>query len=344
MLHEQSEFLERLLQQSAVPTIVLNPQHEVVIWNRACEEMTGVAAARMLGGTEAWTAFYDRKAPMLADFVICAALQQDPEQTAMPLARSSFIPEGLQAEDWYRGLNGLDRYLVFNAAPVRNGQGELLAVIETFEDITERKRNQDKLEYQANYDALTGLPNRNLLRDRVRQAMLLSLRNREEVAVLVLDLDNFKLINDTMGQRLGDSLLKMVAERLTGCVRPYDTVAHQGGDEFTIVLRAEGMPARAGGIAGKILETIARPFCIEGRDLVITGSIAISVFPRDGDEVQLLLRNAETAMYRAKEQGRNASRFYTGAMNARSETRLALENELRTPWSTGSSRSITNRS
>jgi len=329
MVDEQREFLERLLQQSAVPTIVLNPNHEVVIWNRACEKMTGVAAAKMLGGTEAWKAFYERKGPMLADLVISAALKEDQEPTPLAVARSSFIPEGLQAEGWYRGLNCQDRYLIFNAAPIRDGEGELLAAMETFEDITERKRNKEKLEYQANYDALTGLPNRNLLADRMRQAMLLSLRDRQEVAVLVLDLDNFKLINDTMGQQFGDSLLKLVAGRLTDCVRSCDTVAHQGGDEFTIVLRAEDLSVKAGGIAGKILETISRPFPLEGRELVITGSIGISVFPKDGDEVQLLLRNAETAMYRAKEQGRNRSRFYTGEMNARSEARLALEHELR---------------
>ena len=326
---EQRELLGSLLQQSAVPTFVLNPKHEVVIWNRACEEMTGIAADAMLGRDEPWRTFYDFKRPVLADIVIYAALKEAQGQSLEAFDKSSFIPEGLQAEGWFEHLNGRDRYLVFNAAPIRNGGGDLLAVIETFEDITERKHYQEQLEYQANFDGLTGLPNRNLLGDRIRQAMLMSLRSRQEVAVLVLDLDNFKLINDTMGHEEGDALLKMVAERLRGCVRGGDTVAHQGGDEFTIVISADALTENAALIAGKILETLARPFAVNGSALVITGSIGISVFPKDGDDVQLLVRNAETAMYRAKEQGRNTCQFYTAEMNARSEVRVALEHELR---------------
>ena len=329
MVEEQKEFLESLVQHSAVPTFVLNSNHEAVVWNRACEEMTGVLATEMLGGREPWKAFYDIKRPVLADIVISAALKEAQGKTAETFNKSSFIPEGLQAEGWYENLNGRDRYLVFNAAPIRNSRGDLLAVVETFEDITERKHSQEQLEYQANFDGLTGLPNRNLLGDRIRQAMLISLRSRQEVAVLVLDLDNFKLINNTLGHEQGDALLKMVAERLRGSVRSGDTVAHQGGDEFTIVISADALTENAALIAGKILETIARPFAVNGCELVITGSIGISVFPKDGDDVQLLVRNAETAMYRAKEQGRNTCQFYTGEMNARSEARVALEHELR---------------
>jgi len=329
MVEEQRELLGSLVQQSAVPTFVLNPEHEVVVWNRACEEMTGILEAEMLGGNEPWRAFYTHKRQVLADVVITAALNGFKEEPQEAFYKSSFVPEGLQAEGWYDNLNGRDRYLVFNAAPIRNGRGDLLAVIETFEDITERKHYQEQLEYQANFDGLTGLPNRNLLGDRIRQAMLISLRSRQEVAVLVLDLDNFKLINDTFGHEVGDSLLKTTAERLRGLVRSGDTVARQGGDEFTIVISAEALSENADSIAGKFLEAVARPFPVNGRELVITGSIGISIFPKDGDDVQLLIRNAEAAMYRAKEQGRNTCQFYACEMNAQSEVRVAMEHELR---------------
>lgn len=325
VVEEQKEFLESLVQQSAVPTFVISPKHAVLIWNRACEEMTGFTAEEMLGKDEPWKAFYARKRPVLADIVITGV----PEQTQEVFNKSSFIPEGLQAEGWYSNLNGCDRYLVFNAAPIRNGQGELLAVIETLEDITERKRYQEQLEYQANYDGLTNLPNRNLLDDRIRQALHVSRRSNQEVAVFVLDLDNFKLINDTLGQDGGDTVLKMVAERLKGCVRSGDTVAHQGGDEFTVVISDHALPDKAALVAGKILEVIARPLRVNGHELVITGSIGISIFPKDGEDVKTLVKNAEVAMYRAKEQGRNTCQFYTGEMNARSLARMSLEHHLR---------------
>ena len=149
------------------------------------------------------------------------------------------------------------------------------------------------------------------------------------MAVFVLDLDNFKLINETLGHEEGDALLKMVAGRLSGCVRAGDTLAHQGGDEFTVVISADDLSKNAAGIAGKLLEAIARPLTVNGRELVVTGSIGISIFPRDGDEPESLVKNAEAAMYRAKELGRNCCQFYAGEMNARSEARVALEHELR---------------
>jgi diguanylate cyclase (GGDEF)-like protein/PAS domain S-box-containing protein len=325
ILEEQNDFLRSLLQQSSVPTFVLSPKHVVVIWNKACEELTGIPALQMLETDEPWKAFYARKRPVLADAVISGAHGKPPES----IHGSGFVPEAMRAEGWYDDLNGLDRYLVFNATPVRNPQGVLLAVVETLEDLSDRKRYQEKLEYLANYDPLTCLPNRNLLCDRIRQALLLSRRSLQEVAVFVLDLDNFKLVNGALGQEGGDDLLKKVAARLEGCLRSGDTVAHQGGDEFTIVISDWAISNRATHIAAKILEEIARTFRMNGREVVVTGSIGISISPRDGEDVQTLLKNAEAAMYRAKEQGRNGYRFYTGEMNARSRDRVALEQNLR---------------
>ena len=328
IVEEQKEFLESLVQQSAVPTFVISPENEVLIWNRACEELTGLSAAEMLGRDEPWKAFSAQKRPVLANLVISGQVEQAEEGYSF-FGKSSFIPEGLQAEGWYGDLNGCDRYLVFNAAPIRNNRGELLAVIETLEDITERKRYQEQLEYQANYDGLTSLPNRNLLGDRIRQALLISYRSHQEVGVFVIDLDNFKLINDTLGRDGGNTLLKAVADRLKGCLRSGDTVAHQGGDDFTVVISDQSLSDNAALIAGNMLEVIARPLRINGHDLVITASIGISIAPKDGEDVQALLKNAELAMYRAKEQGRNTYQFYTGQMNARSLARMSLEHQLR---------------
>lgn len=328
VIKEQKEFVEILLQNSAVPTFVLSPTHQVMIWNRACEELTGVRAEDMLGRDNPWKAFYDNRRPVLADIVIDGDMSQGSQYFTI-FEKSSFIPEGVQAEGWYQNLNGMDRYIIFDAAPIRNGKGELLAVIETLEDITERKRYEEQLEYQANHDGLTGLPNRNLLTDRIRQAMLMSLRNNYEVAVFFVDLDNFKFINDSLGHDVGDMLLKIAAERLSSCVRSGDTLARQGGDEFIIVISNQSVSDHASLIAEKMLELIAQPFRIREHELVITCSIGISIFPRDGEDVQTLIKNSDVAMYRAKEQGRNTFKYFTGEMNARTLARMTMEKHLR---------------
>ncbi|MBK5274109.1 MAG: EAL domain-containing protein [Desulfuromonadales bacterium] len=327
-LQEQKEFAENLMFNSAVPTFVINTDRRVVIWNRACEELTGIKAKEMLGRDQAWKAFYKTKSPVLAEIVIDGLPDKFPD-SYREVGKSSFIPEGLQAEGWYPNLNGMDRYIVFNAAPIRNSGGELLAVIETFEDVTERKKYEGQMEYHATHDDLTGLPNRNLLVDRIHQALLMSPRNGHHVALFFVDLDNFKFINDSLGHDIGDELLKIAAERLVACVRAGNTVARQGGDEFVIMVSDPDVVDVADRIAAVIQEAVSQPFKINEHELVITCSIGISISPRDGEEVQTLLKNADLAMYQAKEQGRNQVRFYTGEMNARSLSRMAMEKYLR---------------
>jgi len=325
---EQKEFVENLVQNCAIPIFVIDPQHRVLVWNRACEELTGMKAETMLGRDEAWRAFYEQKRPVLADLVIYGGTEQVSSHYGK-FGGSRFIPEGLEAEGWYKDLHGRDRYIFFNAAPIRNSRGEMLAVIETLEDLTERKQYEAQLEYQANHDRLTSLPNRNLLNDRVHQALLMSQRGRKQVAVLTVDLDNFKLVNDSLGQEAGDMLLKTVAERLNSCVRLGDTAARKGGDEFAVIVSNLATADDAAQIANKIRESISLPIRINEHELSITCSIGISIFPRDGEDVQTLLRNADGAMYRAKEQGCNTFQFYTGEMNARSLARMTMEKHLR---------------
>ncbi|MDU0458971.1 MAG: EAL domain-containing protein [Geobacteraceae bacterium] len=327
-LADQKEFAESLVRNSAVPAFVIDTGRRVLIWNHACEELTGIAAKDIIGRDQVWKAFYAEQRPVLAEIVIDGIPDKIPENYHN-FGRSSFIPEGIQAEGWYPDLNGADRYLIFNAAPVRNSRGELLAVIETFEEVTERKRYEQQLEYQANHDDLTRLPNRNLLVDRLNQALLISRRTSQQVAVFFIDLDNFKFINDSLGHDVGDRLLKVAAERLGECIRAGDTVARQGGDEFVAVVCNEEIGEMADRIAEDIRQVMSRPFRINGHELMITCSIGISISPRDGEEVQTLLRNADLAMYQAKEQGRDRIRFYTGEMNARSLTRMTMEKHLR---------------
>jgi diguanylate cyclase (GGDEF)-like protein/PAS domain S-box-containing protein len=328
LIKKQKEFAENLVLNNAVPTFVISPERRVLLWNRACEQLTGIKGEDMIGGDESWRAFYDRKRPVLAEIVIDGTMEHTIREYAA-FGKSSFIPEGLMAEGWYSNLNGRGRYLFFNAAPVRNSDGELLAVIETLEDITERKLYEKQLEYQANHDELTGLPNRNLLNDRIQQALHFSHRNHYQVAVIFVDLDHFKFINDSLGHNTGDSLVKIVAERLSGCIRSGDTVARHGGDEFVIIITDPAAAEHSAVIADKIQRAVSRPFTVSGHEFVITCSIGISIYPRDGEDAQTLMKNADAAMYRAKDLGRNCFQFYAEEMNSRSLGRMTMENHLR---------------
>ena len=192
----------------------------------------------------------------------------------------------------------------------------------------ERKRYQLQLEHQANYDALTGLPNRTLLNDRLRQSVY-GQRLRRAVAVVVIDLDHFKFVNSSLGHATGDRLLKAMAERLRGMLRDGDTVARLGGDEFVLILNDQSSEEVIYRAMQRIADELARPLEIDGKELVVTCSAGISLYPQDGPDVETLLKNADAAMYRAKEHGRNNFRFFTAEMNERVNERLALESALR---------------
>jgi len=192
----------------------------------------------------------------------------------------------------------------------------------------ERKRYQVQLEHQANYDALTGLPNRNLLHDRLRQAVYAQ-RHPRNTAVVFIDLDHFKFVNDSLGHSSGDKLLKGMSERLRSVLREGDTVARLGGDEFVLILNDQSNEEVIFRAMQRISATVCTPIDIEGKELYVTCSAGISLYPQDGTDVDTLLKNADAAMYRAKEHGRNNFQFYTSEMNERVNERLALENALR---------------
>ena len=207
--------------------------------------------------------------------------------------------------------------------------GHVQEIVSVSRDVSERREAEEQIEYQAYHDALTSLPNRLLFRDRLTVALAHAKRQKVPLAVMFLDLDRFKFVNDTLGHSLGDELLRAVAARLKAVLREGDTIARMGGDEFTILLGDLTSTDDAAKIAQKLLETISHPFSVDGHELYVTTSIGIALFPNDGDSAEALLKNADNAMYRAKEAGRNSYQLCTSAMNSRAAERLSVENALR---------------
>ncbi|NIE66985.1 EAL domain-containing protein [Burkholderia sp. Ax-1719] len=214
-------------------------------------------------------------------------------------------------------------------APVPDLDGRITHHIGIINDVTELIRYQEQLEYQANYDSLTLLPNRNLLRDRLQQALVAAQRHERGVAVVFIDLDGFKNVNDSLGHSVGDRLLGVVAERLTRCTRTSDTVARHGGDEFVIVLTDTIDEKSLIGWMERARAMISEPVMIDGTELYVGCSMGASVFPQDGNDAEALLKKADVAMYRAKELGRNTFQFYEPEMNAAAGARMNLERRLR---------------
>jgi len=197
------------------------------------------------------------------------------------------------------------------------------------QDVSEQRAVERQIRYLAYHDSLTGLGNRRFFEERLALALAEARRRREPLAVLFLDLDRFKVINDSLGHSVGDELLRQVAERIQESVREGDTVARLGGDEFTLLVPGITAEEDAAKIARKICDAIHAPFWIDGRELFVTTSVGVSVYPSDGHDAETLVRNADSAMYRAKEQGRDNYQLYTPAMNAKAVERLSLESRLR---------------
>jgi len=221
-------------------------------------------------------------------------------------------------------------WLESNSKYIRDpDSNETLEIIAVSRDITKRKESEERLLYLANYDSLTGLPNRALFRDRLRRSVARAQRNNTKVALFFIDLDRFKNINDSLGHHAGDQLLRSVSRRLKQYARKGDTIARLGGDEFTVILEGIKDPEDATIVAEKILEFMEPQFKLDGHNVVVSPSIGITVFPDDADDMRSLLKNADTAMYRSKAKGGNCFQFYTSDMNAKAYEYLVLENDLR---------------
>jgi len=234
-----------------------------------------------------------------------------------------------QGEIWDRCKDGavFPKWLTINT--VRDNKGELTNYISIFSDISRAKDTERELEKLAFFDPLTGLPNRLLFRDRLEHVFAEVKRSERKVALLFLDLDHFKRINDTLGHPMGDALLKIIAQRIQSCLRSVDTVARMGGDEFTIILSAVEHAGKVAHIAENILAELKKPIELGDNTLFVTGSIGIAIHPGDGDTADSLVKNADTAMFHAKEIGRNRYSFFEREMDLKAQSRMELESGLR---------------
>ncbi len=460
--HSEETRRERLAQQrlgeivagSPVPTFVIDAEHRVTHWNKACEAVIGVPAKVLTGTRLQWQAFYTEERPVMADLIVAGAGEEEiARHYPSKFRRSALIDGAYEAEDFFPKCPGGGRWLAFTAAPLHDAQGRVIGAIETMQDvterkraeeamrlyhravesanngiiitdvkahdhpvvyanpafermtgyppseslgsnprfllgqdrgqmeleairsalrqrrpgnavlrnyrkdgtlfynelfvspvrdetgevthtisvmtdITERKRYEEELEHQANHDALTGLANRTLLMDRLEHSLAYAQRYAQKPAVLFVDLDNFKTINDTLGHDVGDRLVQAVAKRLVHCLREVDTVARLGGDEFVVVIQDAPEESDVTHVMRRILEALSHPFAIDGSELFVTCSIGAALHPRDGDDVATLLKNADAAMYRAKEMGRGGFQFFTREINERVSERMVIEREL----------------
>lgn len=234
-----------------------------------------------------------------------------------------------QGEVWDRKKSGEIYPKLLSLSAIKNGDDEITHHVGIFSDITKIKKAEKHLQHLAHFDPLTKLPNRLLFRDRLQRAIVDADRNPRMVALMLLDLDRFKNINDTLGHAAGDKLLVAVAERLQQCVRKSDTVARLGGDEFTVVLPEVPNNISAANVGRKIVDALSQPFDIDGREVFITTSIGITLYPNDGTVADRLLQNADMALYHAKELGKNNFQFFSEEMNIEAIERSELEASLR---------------
>ena len=266
------------------------------------------------------------------------AVNNSPGLVASGLHKSEFYKhmwETITAGESYSNIfinrrkDGSLYYEEKTITPIKDQSGTITHYVATGKDISERIQIQERLQHMAHHDALTDLPNRNLFLDRLQQSLNRARWHDRLVAVMFMDLDRFKIINDTLGHNVGDQLLLQLSQRLAKTVRDGDTIARFGGDEFAILLDDINSESHISSLAEKLLDTLATPFKFNKQELFVTASIGVSIFPNDGEDSDTLLRNADVAMYRAKDLGKNNYQFYSDDLSARIFERLALENNLR---------------
>ncbi|WP_192804960.1 bifunctional diguanylate cyclase/phosphodiesterase [Noviherbaspirillum aerium] len=309
---ESLRLRNRAIQASVNAIIITDLEGNIEYANPAFERMTGYSVRETLGKNCRFLQAGDRNQAGIAAIRHSIAMREE----SSALLRN------------YR-KDGEMFWNDVHIAPVRGQDDEVTHFVGVLNDISAIKQYEYELERHANVDALTALANRKVLKDRIRHGIATAGRHDEWVTVGFLDLDNFKFINDSLGHNVGDELLKQVAKRLLACLREHDTVARYGGDEFAFVIIGEKDEKSIAVLMDRVLRTVELPFLVEGHKLFVSCSIGLSFYPKDGGDVDTLLKNADAAMYRAKEKGRNNFQFYTPAMNQRVTERLSLESRLR---------------
>jgi len=303
----------KVFESNTEAIMITDADQKIVMTNQAFTEITGYQAEEVMG--------------------------QSPKMLSSGRHGQEFYKafwQSLNSQDMWRGeiWNKRKNGVVFpewvTITVLRDEQsGAITHYVAVYLDITERKQEEERINYLANYDVLTGLPNRYLLADRLEQALSFAQRNQAKIAVMFIDLDHFKNINDSLGHDVGDALLKQVAERFKDCLRRSDTIARQGGDEFVAVLTEFNSADEVIFVAEKMIASLQEKFTLGEYQLSITPSIGVGIYPEDGTTTVELLRNADLAMYRAKDSGRNSFQFYAPEMNVKAVERLKLETGLR---------------
>ena len=315
---ERKELEDKLSQSAAVfentteAVMILDDRKDIISVNRAFSDITG----------------YDKDRTIGRSISILKSKRHD-DDFYENIWKKVLNNGSWQGEMWSLRKDGTVFPQWMNISTIKDDQGSVSSYVCVFSDISSIKESQDKLDYLAHHDPLTGLSNRLLFNARVEQSLAMERRNNSLLAVLFLDLDHFKNINDTLGHPIGDMLLEEVSKRLLSCIREEDIISRLGGDEFSILLEEITDPNYASLVARKIIGVLSKKYILQDHEVFITCSVGISIFPNDGDDITTLLKNADSALYRAKERGRNTYQCYTEELSIRAMERMMMENSLR---------------
>ena len=316
-LHEAQERAEVTLNSIGDAVISTDVPGRVTYLNPIAERLTG------------WSRTEAEGQPLETVLHILDATTREVAQSPMTLAIRADKAVGLTPNCILIRRGGGEVAIEDSAAPIHDRRGQIIGAVMVFRDVSAARALSRRMSYLAQHDALTELPNRLLMYDRLSQAIALASRHGRHLGVLFVDLDRFKRINDSLGHVIGDRLLQSVARRLLACVRSSDTVSRQGGDEFVILLSDVAHVRDASVTADKVLRALRAPFRVDQHELHVTGSIGIVTYPDDGADAEALIKNADFAMYHAKDNGRDRRQFFRSDMNARAVERQSLETDLR---------------
>ncbi|WP_161629780.1 sensor domain-containing protein [Desulfogranum japonicum] len=327
-MEASQRMLQEVIDGSPVPMFVLDRKHRISHWNRACEAITGVMSEKVVGTGKQWKAFYEEKRPVLADLVMQGNTYEIPEYYQGGCQRSDVIKDAWESTAYFPHFPSGPKWLYFTAAPLRDKDEQCIGAVETLQDVTAQKLYEQELAHQANHDSLTGLANRSLLDTLLKKEVVQAQRSETILAVLFIDLDNFKQINDTLGHSIGDRVIRLIGQRIAGSVRDVDTVARIGGDEYVVLLHEPESQLFITRAVHRILGAVQEKFSINNQPLHIGCSIGVAVYPKDGETASALMMYADVAMYKAKEKHKGGFCYFQSEMTEQARLWLNLKQDL----------------